>query len=74
LTKARRDTNIGPLLASCKCDFKRILHYPGEISILSSVDFIWNTSFSICHNRLNEKVEIAAETQDIMVMFDFNRK
>jgi acyl-CoA thioester hydrolase len=73
LTKAHRETNIGSLLASCKCDFKRILHYQGEITIFSRVEFIKNTSFSICHKILNEKGEIAAEAQDIMVMFDFNR-
>jgi len=73
LTKAHRETNIGPLLASCKCDFKSTLHYPGEITIFSRVEFIKNTSFSICHKILNEIGEIAAEAQDIMVMFDFNR-
>jgi acyl-CoA thioester hydrolase len=73
LTKSHRKTNIGPMLASCKCDFKQPLFYPGEIIIHSRVDLIKNTSFSICHRILNDKGQIAAEAQDIMVMFDFNK-
>ena len=73
LTESHRATNIGPMLASCKCDFKRPLHYPGQIRILSRVEFIKNSSFGFCHQIINEKGEIAAEAQDVMVMFDFNR-
>ena len=73
LTKSHRETKIGPMLASCKCDFKRPLHYPGQITILSRVDFIKNSSFSICHQIIDENGEIAAVAQDVMVMFDFNR-
>ena len=73
LTRSHRETNIGPMLASCKCDFKQPLFYPSQITILSRVDFIRNTSFSICHRIMNHKGEIAAEAQDVMVMFDFNR-
>jgi acyl-CoA thioester hydrolase len=72
LTRSHRETNIGPMLASCKCDFKRPLFYPGEVTIRSRVDFIKNTSFSICHELRNEQGELAAEAQDVMVMFDFN--
>lgn len=73
LTKSHRDTNVGPVLASCKCDFKLPLFFPGQITIFSRVDFIKNTSFSICHRIINEKGQIVAEAQDIIVMFDFNK-
>lgn len=73
LTESHKNTNIGPMLASCKCDFKKPLFYPGQVTILARVDFIKNTSFSICHQIIDENGEIAAEAQDIMVMFDFNR-
>lgn len=72
LTKSHRETNIGPMLASCKCDFKQPLFYPGQVTILSRVDFIKNTSFSICHWLLNDRGEIVAEAIDIIVMFNFN--
>jgi acyl-CoA thioester hydrolase len=73
LTKYHLETNIGPMLASCKCDFKQPLFFPGNVNILSRVDYIKNTSFGICHRILNERGEIAAEAQDVLVMFDFNR-
>ncbi len=73
LTKSHTETNIGPMLASCKCDFTQPLFYPGEVTILSRVDFIRNTSFSICHRIINDKGQISAEAQDIIVMFDFNQ-
>ena len=73
LTQSHRETNIGPMLASCKCDFKLPLFYPGQITILSRVDYIKNTSFSFSHIIMNDKGEVAAEAQDVMVMFDFNR-
>ncbi|MFC2186103.1 acyl-CoA thioesterase [Peijinzhouia sedimentorum] len=73
LTESHRKTNIGPLLASCKCDFRMPLYFPGEITIMAKVAFIGNTSFSFQHLILNDKGEVAAEGQDIMVMFDFNK-
>lgn len=60
------------MLASCKCDFKRPLFYPGKVTILSKVDFIKNTSFSICHRLIDVNQQIVAEAIDIIVMFDFN--
>lgn len=73
ITKAHQETNIGPMLVSCKCDFKQPLFYPGEITIFARIEYIKNTSFSICHRIVNNKGEVAAEAQDIIVMFDFNR-
>ncbi|MES2558998.1 MAG: thioesterase family protein [Bacteroidota bacterium] len=72
LTQSHLDTNIGPLLASCTCDFKQPLHYPGTVSIQSRVNFIKNTSFGIQHRLLNKHNEVVAEAQDILVMFDYN--
>ncbi len=73
LTESHRKTNIGPILASSKCDFKQPLFYPGQVTILSRVDAIRNTSFSMSHRIINDKGDIAAEAQDIIVMFDFTR-
>jgi acyl-CoA thioester hydrolase len=72
LTQSHRETNIGPVLASCKCDFKQPLFYPGNVSILSRIEFIKNTSFGIHHKLQNNHRETVAEAHDIMVMFDFN--
>lgn len=73
LTESHRATNIGPMLASCRCDFKRPLLYPGEITLCARLAFIKNTSFSIAHQILNHAGQIAAEASDVMVIYDFNR-
>jgi acyl-CoA thioester hydrolase len=72
LTHYHLQNNIGPMLASCSCDFKLPLHYPDEIFIYSRVVFIKNTSFSINHQIRNSAGELAAEATDVMVIFDFN--
>ena len=61
MMKLYEDTKTGPTLASCKCDFKIPLFFPGEITIHSRVDFIKNTSFGISHKIMNDKNELAAE-------------
>jgi len=61
------------MLASCKCDFKHPLFYPGEITLLSSVSFIKNTSFGISHQIMNGDNVLAALAEDVMVLFDFNQ-
>ncbi|GET28541.1 hypothetical protein [Prolixibacter sp. SD074] len=40
-------------------------------AIRSRINFIKKTSFGVYHQILNDKGEIAAEAQDVMVMFDF---
>lgn len=65
-------TGHGPMLASVKCDFRKPLHYPGSLYILSRMAFIRNTSFSIQHRMFNEHGELSAEAEDVIVMYDFN--
>ena len=62
----------GPMLASCKCDFKHPLYFPGKVKIQSTVDFVKNTSFSFVHHLFDENDKPAAIATDIMVMYDFN--
>ncbi len=73
LTQYYLQNNIGPMLASCSCDFKLPLHFPGEIKIESSVEFIRNSSFGLYHQIINSEGGSAAEARDVMVMFDFNQ-
>jgi acyl-CoA thioester hydrolase len=72
LSKMHNESKIGPVLASCQCEFKIPLYYPGQITILSRVDFIKNTSFSICHRIIDDKNQVTGEAKDILVLFDFN--
>ena len=73
LTQSHRETNIGPMLASSKCDFLRPLFYPGQILVQARVSFMKNTSFGISHQIIDDKGQVAAEAEDVMVMFDFTK-
>ncbi len=64
---------IGPILASTACQFRKPLFYPGNIVVEASIHFIKNSSFGIHHRILNDAGELAAEAQDVIVFFDFNR-
>ncbi len=71
LTNMHSDMQLGPILASTGCTFLKPLHYPGEITVQASVEYIKNTSFGIHHQILNEKGDIAAEGKDVIVMYNF---
>jgi acyl-CoA thioester hydrolase len=73
IDKDFKTTNIAPILASTKCDFKKPLHFPSNIMVQAKIDFIKNSSFGIVHQILNEHGEIAAVGNDVMVMYDFNK-
>ena len=68
-----RNTNQGTMLVSTKCDFKRSLYYPGKAIIKTKLDFIGKTSFGLKHIILNEKEELCAEGNDVIVCFDFDK-
>jgi len=72
-SKTFKETGIGPMLLSTGCRFVQPLFYPGNITIEASVTFIKNTSFGISHRILNDKGELAAEAEDVIVVFDFNK-
>lgn len=66
-------SNQGPILASCQCNFKFPLFYPGMVKVETHCVYIKNTSFSFQHQLYNDKGEIAAEATDIIVMYDFSK-
>jgi len=68
-----RKTGIGPMLASTSCQFKKPLFYPGTITVQAKVVSIGNTSFKLNHQILDQKGEIAALGEDVVVLFDFNK-
>jgi acyl-CoA thioester hydrolase len=63
----------GPMLASVTCHFRKPLHYPGEVIILTRVKEMGNTSFSMQHRICDSNGVVAAEVDDVIVMFDFNK-
>ena len=73
LNALHKTSNQGPILASCQCNFKLPLFYPGQVKIVTSCVYIKNTSFSFQHKIYNDKAELAAEAIDVIVMYDFNK-
>lgn len=73
LYKMLTEEKIGPLLASAECRFKIPLYYPGNIRILTRLEFIKNTSFGLEYRLLNDAGETVAEAHDVMVLWDFNQ-
>jgi len=71
LMQLQTESKVGPILASTNCQFRKPLFYPGQVTIYSKVDLIKNTSFRIQHEIYNDKNEISAEAQDVIVFFDF---
>jgi len=64
---------IGPLLLSSSCQFLKPLFYPGNIVTEARVDYIKNSSMGVQHRILNDKEEVVAEAQDVIVLFDFSK-
>ena len=73
LAASFNEIKIGPILLSTSCKFIKPLHYPGNVIVAASIVFIKNTSFGIHHRILNEQNEIAAEAEDVIVTYDFNK-
>ena len=74
LMQLQTETKVGPILASLSCRFHRPLFYPGLVTVYSKVDLVKNTSFRILHTVADDKGAIAAEAQDIIVLFDFRKE
>ena len=73
LMQMQVDTKVGPILASSSCQFLKPLFYPGQVVVYLTVEAIKTTSFRILHEVVNDKKEIVAEAQDIIVFYDFNK-
>jgi acyl-CoA thioester hydrolase len=73
ITERHLNAGIGPILASCKCDFKLPLFYPGNITIETELDFLRSSSFGFQHTLYNDNGDVAALASDVMVMFDFKK-
>lgn len=72
IMKMLTEERIGFMLASSAIQYKKPLFYPGEITIETKIDFTKTTSFGLIHFVYNEKKEVAAEANDVLVIFDFN--
>ena len=73
LMQMQATIKIGPILASTTCQFRKPLFYPGQVTIYTNVDNVKNSSFHVQHQIINDKKELVAEAQDIIVFYDFNK-
>lgn len=63
--------NVGPALAKTSCAFLRPVHYPGTIRLEIRVDWIKNSSFQLHHSLYDQKGNLCAEGEDIVVLFNY---
>ena len=73
LMQMQATIKIGQILASTTCQFRKPLFYPGQVTIYTNVDNVKNSSFHVQHQIINDKKELVAEAQDIIVFYDFNK-
>jgi acyl-CoA thioester hydrolase len=71
LASKPEESGFGFVLASTHCDFKASLFYPGSVKIITELDFIKNSSIGLKHIVFNDAGEIAAETKDVLVTYDY---
>jgi acyl-CoA thioester hydrolase len=67
------ESNMGAILVSTHCDFKKSLFYPGNAVVKTKLAYIKNSSFALDQLIINDEREICAEGRDIAVFFDFNQ-
>jgi acyl-CoA thioester hydrolase len=64
---------LGPILASTACNFRKPLHYPGGVLVMTGIESIGDTSFVLLHKIVNEHGEVCAEAKDVVVFYDFGK-
>lgn len=74
ISQLHAEQHVGAILASIHTQFLKPLFYPGKVSIFSRLDYIKTSSFKIHYEIYNDKNELAAEAQDILVYYDFDKK
>lgn len=72
MSKIFDESKVGPILASTAIQFKKPLHYPGNVIIETNVEFVKTTSFGLHHRLLNDNGELSAEADDVIVWYNFN--
>jgi acyl-CoA thioester hydrolase len=65
-------SDLGPILASVKCDYRRQLNFPDTVVIGARVTRLGRTSLSMVHALLSTRQNaIVAEGDSTVVVFDY---
>jgi acyl-CoA thioester hydrolase len=63
---------LGPILASVKCDYRRQLNFPDDVTIAARVTRMGRTSLSMTHAVFSRQQQaIVAEGDSTIVVFDY---
>ncbi|MCW3076924.1 MAG: hypothetical protein JWO32_1533 [Bacteroidetes bacterium] len=61
-------------VAASSCKFKKPLFYPGDIVVKTKVTWVKNSSFQLEHIIVDRDGTIAAEAEDVLVIFDYEKQ
>jgi acyl-CoA thioester hydrolase len=67
--------NLGPILASIKCDYLRQLNFPDTVRIGARITRIGTKSVSMEHAIFSDSLQaIAARADSVIVLFDYGQQ
>ena len=70
----KNEKQIGPILASTRCDFRAPLTYPDTIQIATRVEDIRRKRFTMKYTVYSYRLEqVAAEGEGLIVYYDYQR-
>jgi acyl-CoA thioester hydrolase len=68
-------SNLGPILASIKCDYLRQLNFPDTVRIGARVTRIGNKSVSMEHAIYSDSLQaVVAKSDSVVVLFDYGQQ
>jgi acyl-CoA thioester hydrolase len=74
LSATEAEASPGFMVASSSCQFKKPLRYPGEVTVLTRIDWMKNSSMQLNYLVRDQDGELAAEASDVIVVFDHRKK
>jgi acyl-CoA thioester hydrolase len=68
-----REHNLGPILASLRCDYRRQVRYPDTVAVGAKVVSLGNASFQMQHAAWSlSQQALVTEGTSVLVVFDYN--
>ena len=68
-------TNLGPILASIRCDYLLQLNFPDTVRIGTRITRVGNKSVSMEHAIYSDSLQaIAARSDSVVVLFDYDEQ
>jgi acyl-CoA thioester hydrolase len=71
LTSLNEPGKFSFMVASSRCDFKRPLYYPGDVSVVTKAIWAKNTSFCLSHELRDTQKNECGAGEDVLVLFDY---